>query len=269
MGFLQKTIKKINQRRDDKKYESLGVSHKEMKRLRRDRGPLQTTLFGKPLKLSNFFWYIHGLNELFLDHSYKFDTKTDVPLILDCGANIGLSAIYFKRLYPNSRVIAFEADKDIANILKENLTTFGYTDVEIVPKAVWTEETTLHFQSDGAVGGKVVEDTNTEKTTDIEAVRLKDYLVNSTVNFLKIDVEGAEYEILKDCRDELHKIENIFIEYHSFLKDEQKLDEILLMLKEAGFKYYIKEAWNNQPYPYVNPRISHYDLQLNIFGYRV
>lgn len=251
------------------KYKELGVDHTEIRRLQKERGSKETYLFGKKLIFNNFFWYIHGLNELFIDKSYEFRSDTRTPLILDCGGNIGLSAIYFKRLYPEAKVITFEADKDIAKILRKNLDNFGYKDVEVVPKAVWTKNTTLKFQSDGGVGGQIVDNPDSNSNiTEIEAIRLKDYL-NQDVDFVKIDVEGAEYEILKDCAENLTNIKNLFIEYHSFLREEQMLDEILLILKKAGFKYYIKEAWNNMPIPFTDKRKSHYDLQLNIFAYRL
>ncbi|NDV69040.1 FkbM family methyltransferase [Dysgonomonas sp. 25] len=244
----------------------LGINSSEMNRLRKESGPLSTFLFGKKIDITNFFWYIHGLNEIFLDETYRFHSKKETPLILDCGANVGLSAIYFKRLYPKAQVIAFEADQDIAKTLSSNLHSFGFDDVEIVSKAVWTANTTLEFMSDGAVGGQIVE--GREGSTKIEAIRLRDYL-EKEVDFLKIDIEGVEYDILKDCADKLINVKNLFIEYHSFLNNEQKLDEILLVLKKAGFKYYIKEAWNNMPMPFVDSHQSHYDLQLNIFAYRL
>lgn len=252
--------------KSNRAYKPLGVKNAEVRRLKRGSGSKRTTLFGVEIEITNFFWYLHGLNEIFLDKTYQFNSKNDTPVILDCGANIGLSAIFFKKLYPKANVIAFEADKEIAKTLASNLNAFGYNDVEVVAKAVWIENTTLEFKSDGSVGGQIVKDM--PDSIKIEAVRLNDFL-SSKVDFLKIDVEGVEYDLLKDCAANLINVDNIFIEYHSFLKDEQKLDEILLILKKAGFKYYIKEAWNNMPNPFTDSRKSHYDLQLNIFGYRL
>jgi FkbM family methyltransferase len=266
MNIIKNILDKIAEYRHDKIYRPLGINNKEIKRLKKEKGEKKTVLFGRSISITNFFWYIHGLDEIFLDETYQFNTNKESPVIIDCGANIGLSVIYFKRLYPESKIIAFEADKNIADILTANLNNFEYNDIEIIPKAVWTENTTLWFKSDGAVGGQIAN--NEIGTINIEAIRLKDYL-SCEIDFLKIDIEGVEYEILKDCAGNLSNVKNIFIEYHSFLKNEQKLNEILLILKEAGFKYYIKEAWNNMPNPYINNRTSYYDLQLNIFGYRI
>lgn len=265
-NLIKTLLDKVSNYRHNKIYRPLGISDKEIKRLKKEQGEKKTSLFGKHISITNFFWYIHGLNEIFLDRTYQFNTDKKNPLILDCGANIGLSVIFFKRLYPKARIIAFEADKDIVLTLESNLHNFGFDDVEILPKAVWTANTVLSFKSDGAVGGQI--STDTDGVVKIDAIRLKDYL-SDEVDFLKIDIEGVEYEILMDCAEKLCNVKNIFIEYHSFLKNEQKLDEILLILKKAGFKYYIKEAWNNMPNPYIDKRISHYDLQLNIFGYQL
>jgi FkbM family methyltransferase len=262
MNVVKKIIEKMRN-----PYSHMGVSYREIRRLKRISSPTTTTLFGKKIEINSPFWYIHGLNEIFVEEVYKFNSSKKSPNIIDCGANIGLSVLYFKRLFPESQITAFEADAEIAKILTKNLSSFRLDDVNIISKAVWNENTTLLFKSDGSVGGQITNDIS-EQATKIETVRLKDYLT-VPVDFLKIDIEGAEYEILIDCKDNLHDVQNIFVEYHSFLKNEQMLDKILLILKNAGFRYYIKEAWNNQHRPYVNTRNSHYDLQLNIFGYRL
>lgn len=226
----------------------------------------ETRLLSKRIEINNAFWYLHGVREIFKDEVYKFISEKGNPYIIDCGANIGLSVIYFKRLFPKSEITAFEADPEIAKVLEKNLGNFGINDVEIVPKAVWVKDEQLSFASNGSVGGQII--SGEDDGLKIEGIRLKNYLTR-TVDFLKIDIEGAEYEVIKDCSENLGFVQNIFIEYHSFLSQEQTLDEILLILKNAGFKYYIKEAWNNNSHPYLKENSSHYDLQLNIFGYRL
>jgi hypothetical protein len=47
-------------------------------------------------------------NEIFIDNSYYFAAENETPYIIDCGSNIGMSILYFKTLYPNSRILAFE-----------------------------------------------------------------------------------------------------------------------------------------------------------------
>lgn len=60
-------------------------------------------------------------NELFADACYSFRAQTDSPLIFDCGSNIGLSILFFKKLYPKARVIGFEPDPPhVSNASREH-----------------------------------------------------------------------------------------------------------------------------------------------------
>jgi hypothetical protein len=107
------------------------------------------------------------------------------------------------------------------------------------------------------------------QTVKVRTERLRNYL-NQKTDFLKIDIEGPEVDVLEDCADLLTNVQHLFIEYHSEPVKEQRLDVLLLILKNAGFRVYIREAWSNLAFPYLKPnhRLA-YDMQLNIFGYRV
>jgi len=228
------------------------------------------TLLGKKIQVTDSFWYLHSLKEIFIEEVYRFAPETETPLILDCGSNIGLSIVYFKRLYPKAKVIGFEPDQDIFNQLANNMKAFGYDDVELKNKAIWTEETTLNFQANGSLGGKIDNSGSTgQLTKKVSTERLREYL-RQPVDFLKMDIEGPEVEVLRDCGDDLKTVKCLFVEYHSDPSNEQKLDTLLSILKKAGFRVYIKEAWNNLPLPFMRKDYSpFYDLQLNIFAYRV
>ncbi len=78
-----------------------------------------------PIKITDTFWYLHGLNEIFVEEVYRFQSDTNTPLIIDCGSNIGLSIIYFKRLFPEAKIIGFEPDNEIFKILENNINQFN------------------------------------------------------------------------------------------------------------------------------------------------
>src|SRR5258706_10771593 len=96
--------------------------HREMVRLLRAprRQRMQTTLFGRPFAVTDAltFWGIYS--DIFVQEPYRFRCETETPLIIDGGANVGVSTLYFKRLFPRSRVIAFEADPQTFEALAEN-----------------------------------------------------------------------------------------------------------------------------------------------------
>jgi len=225
-----------------------------------------SVFMNNPIKITDTFWYLHGLNEIFIEEVYRFQSDTKTPLIIDCGSNIGLSIIYFKSIYPEAKIIGFEPDNIIFKMLESNINQFNLKDVELHQKAVWINDEPLFFKQTGSVGGHIASE-ESSNTIKVGTTRLKD-LLNKGVDFLKLDIEGAEYKILTDCEVNLKNIKNIFIEYHSFHENEQMIGELLQIIKRAGFKIYIKEAWNNMGNPFIEKRGPYFDLQLNIFGYR-
>ncbi len=213
--------------------------------------------------LQSFIWQF---KEIFVDEIYKFNSNNKQPIIFDCGANVGTSCLYFKQLFPNAKIKAFEADPMIGSVLQSNLSKNGINDVEIINKAVWIDDNGIDFGSEGADGGSINASNNKIK---IESLRLKDFLEKEEkIDLLKIDIEGAEYEVLIDCKDDLKNVQNIFVEYHSWNSATQKLSEILSIFETNGFRYYIEDI-SKRKHPFVNHNQDvNMDLQLNIFGYR-
>lgn len=266
------TLKQINIKdliSDYKKFQKLDIPFKEFVKLHRWKyiSKNKSVLFNKEICITDYFWHLHSLNELFVEEVYAFESNKIDPIIIDCGANIGLSIIYFKKLFPQSHIMGFEPDDTIFEMLKFNLSQFNFSNIELFQKAIWIDEKPLLFLKNGSLGGHLTENVQ-DNTIEIQTVRLKSLLLNKKVDFLKIDIEGAEYEIIYDCKDVLDNVENIFIEYHSFHENPQMIGELLIILKEAGFKIYIKEAWDNMKKPFIEKKGPYFDLQLNIFGYR-
>ena len=134
-------------------------------------------------------------------------------MILDCGSNVGISALYFKSIFPQARITCFEADPAIAEILKRNLKSNGAADVVVHQKAVWTHSNGVSFGAEGADGGSVQDGGN---TVFVPSVRFKEILQQfDRVDLLKVDIEGAEVEVLSDCSEELHRVKYLYVEYHS------------------------------------------------------
>ncbi|MEM9830575.1 MAG: FkbM family methyltransferase [Bacteroidota bacterium] len=227
-----------------------------------------TTFLGKEITIPDAASFLFMKKEIFEQEIYKFHSSNNFPLILDCGANIGLSIIYFKKLFPNARVIGFEPDEKIFDILENNLNAFELSNITLEKKAVWKEETILKFVSEGADAGRLVEGQPNEVQKEVETARLKDYL-QEPIDFLKIDIEGAEMEVIMDCKDQLHHADRIFIEYHSFVNKAQSLDKILEILKNSGFRYHIQSPGlqSKQPFIKINEMLG-MDMQLNIYGFK-
>lgn len=251
--------------------DKIGISKRNFLRFkkfgRNEKLILETEFQQNAFEITSPYWFLHSLDEIYVQEVYRYVSREKAPVILDCGANIGLSVLYFKKLYPAARITAFEADPKIYGTLQKNLSTRQLQDVELVNAAVWVNNAAIEFESDGTLGGKIDTEHHGKNGVEVRAIRLRDYL-QQPIDFLKIDIEGAEYEVLKDCRDLLGNANNLFIEYHVFPNEEQRLHEILGWVHDAGFKYYIREAWNNMSYPFLQSYDDYYQLQLNISCYK-
>jgi FkbM family methyltransferase len=208
--------------------------------------------------------FVFQYREIFLEESYKFISNKREPIIIDCGTNIGMSILYYKKLYIDSKIYCFEADPNIANILSQNIVQNNLQNVEIIPKAAWIHNNGVYFNSDGADGGNISNNGNKIDSIDFNLFLSKFEIID----FIKIDIEGAEKILIPHCIDNLTKCKSIFIEYHTKWSETQNLSEILVEFEKRGYKYFIKNE-NKRESPFVNRNDNKtFDMQLNIFLYR-
>ncbi len=276
MGLFNKKDKDVVKNNYDRLYKKLGVAYEDYsdyynKRIKYNQ-PLSLTQFlGKEIKRVNSSSFIHTVEGIFIEELYKFESNKPAPLIVDCGTNIGISIMYFKTLFPAARIIGFEPDKKIFDACQFNINAFGFKNVELHNSAVWKFDGTLNFLPDNSLGGMVVEDADkNNKVYQVEAADVKKYL-DQEIDFLKIDIEGAELEVLEYCKDNLSLVKNLFVEYHSYQNKPQQLQRLLEILSNAGFRYYIKHAWDYLDRPFADHKkfaSQNFDLQLNICAYR-
>lgn len=228
----------------------------------------EIVLFEKKFKYSDSSSFVSMYEEIFIKGIYQFNAGKEDPYILDCGSNIGLSVISFKKQYPKAVIKAFEPDPQIYQMLSSNVRSLQLMGVETINKAVWIHNEYISFQVQGGLSGAITEkNANGGSTEKIPCIRLYD-LLDREIDFLKIDIEGAEYKVLQDSKDRLNIVKYLFVEYHSLEQDPQVLDQLLQFISGAGFRYHIQEVYTSpQPFLKVNALLG-MDLQLNIFCYR-
>jgi FkbM family methyltransferase len=165
------------------------------------------------------------------------------PIIIDIGANVGIVSFYFAKKYPNSKIFAYEPhpvnfqnllkgieENKITNIFPFNLAVFSKSDLDV--KIFLHENNT----SASSVFRFLPEDSYVEvKTISLEDIIKQNDI--SYVDFLKIDCEGAEFDILENTEMFYHNelpIENMFIEFHRFMEklENKNVDIALEKLKE-------------------------------------
>jgi len=191
------------------------------------------------------------IDEIFNKEIYCIDIKNIKPVIFDIGAHIGLSTIYFKDRYPNSKIFCFEPNPNIFPILEENIFINNLQDITLKNIAVGDKDCIKELYIDSSGNGAFSTASFTknawsgeQKTLPImvKVERLSNYVVDK-INLLKIDVEGAEGSILEELEKEnkLQFIQNILLEYHPIKIGHLK--KIVNLLERNGYKLsYSKEG---------------------------
>ena len=83
--------------------------------------------------------------EILIKFDYYFKANSPNPFIVDCGSNVGLSLLFFKILYPECRVIAFEPDNDNFRVLSDNVSNNNLKDIQLNNKALGSDRGTKKF----------------------------------------------------------------------------------------------------------------------------
>lgn len=188
-----------------------------------------------------FLWY-----EIFWLNEYAFSCKTDAPFIIDCGAHIGMSILYFKRCYPNAQILAFEPNPETFQVLEQNIKQNNLQGVQLVNAAASTGDGELPFYvrqdstitwGDTSLKGAIVGPEQQWRTISVAAVRLSSYITRP-VDYLKIDIEGMEETVLREIKEKLPLIKEIRSEFHCNSTNEaNNIERTLSLLSEYNFKY--------------------------------
>lgn len=159
-------------------------------------------------------------------------------LILDCGANIGLTSMQFAYHFPNSLILSIEPDADNFKQLTENVK--GFKNVTPLQNAVWSSSEILKIDRSFRDGRdwsiRTVKKTE-NAYQDVQSITINEILENTDyteIDLLKIDIEGAESELFKDEKvySFLYKTKCIAIEIHDECVDRI---HIYTILKKIGF----------------------------------
>jgi FkbM family methyltransferase len=176
-------------------------------------------------------------------------------IVVDIGAHVGwYTLIACKAVGPNGKVYAFEPDPKNFSFLKKNIALNGCTNVVAEQKAVSDQGGTLELflHKDHSGWNKIRYLGDTTSSVSVEAVSFDDYFKDraESIDFVKIDVEGAEGLILKGMKDSLEKFPTLelFIEYHPHLWKSFGFnpEEVVQNLANQGFSKWFFDEKKNQ-----------------------
>ncbi|MCD6306957.1 MAG: FkbM family methyltransferase [Deltaproteobacteria bacterium] len=176
-------------------------------------------------------FYVSAKN-VFIERIYDFQTSRADPVVIDGGGQIGLFTLYVKMKYPNAKVTVFEPDGEYLSLLRANLSTNECRDVRVVPSRLYKYEGIMRAGRDKSSGAPIF---SADANRNMSVVRLGNY-INKNVDFLKLDMEGAELEVLRDVAGQLPYVRELAVKYYGIPQLGRRLRQILEILERAGFK---------------------------------
>src|SRR5215211_1005584 len=209
----------------------------------------------------DFEFYCRNNNDDFLmmtTHEYdnieRHFTPKEGDVVIDVGAHIGPYTLKAsKRVGLNGKIIAIEADPENFDILNRNIQLNKLTNVIALNYAAYSKEDKIRLylpskekeeESSYTKYNTIMTERvhNEKKFVEINANTL-DYLLQSNgikheVNWIKIDVEGAEYEVLKGAKNIISKSNNIslLVEIHNLSENTSLNEPIKEFLNSYSFK---------------------------------
>jgi len=188
---------------------------------------------------------LNGIEEEFNADLMKVNELkfSDNPIIIDIGANVGTVSFYFAKKYPYSKIFAYEPhplnfqnllkgieENKITNIYPFNLAVFSKSNLDVK----------IFLNENATSASSVFRFLPTDPYVNVKTISLEDIIKQnniSYIDFLKIDCEGAEFDILENTKLFYHNemyIGNMFIEFHRFMErlENKNIENTLKKLKE-------------------------------------
>ena len=216
--------------------------------------PPRMTYAGYEFRYRNEDEFRRICEDVFDQHEYRFETRSRSPLIIDAGAHVGAATHYFKRLYPNARVHAFEANPVTFQLLQENIAHNRLSGVQATHAALAPEAGTITFYTTasddepGAWGDSALRQpwhTGEDlAVVEVPAVTLSS-LLTEPVALLKLDIEGMETAVLEEAAPRLHQVQHVILEFHgSEATPENSISRVVDVLREAGLTADVRQFGN-------------------------
>jgi FkbM family methyltransferase len=175
--------------------------------------------------------------DIFLFKEFKLPVTSNPKLIIDTGAYIGLSSLYYSLQFPNAKIIAVEPESSNFQILTTN--TELHPNIQRINAGIWSKNTRLKIvDSQSEKWAFTVTEADESDTEAIKAVTIDEILTDSgfeQIDILKIDIEGSEKEIFsRNSENWLKKVKIIVLELH---------DRLIPGCSDSVYNALKKEEW--------------------------
>jgi FkbM family methyltransferase len=207
---------------------------------------------GYDVEFADCLSFYYQYKDIFQTRIYHFESRKSSPVIYDLGGCIGLSVLYFKKIFPQALVTCFEPDPELFDLLELNVKRNNLAGVTTINAGLGKDFGVMEMYRDGADGGSMIVH-HQGPSISVPVVPLSAY-ISETVDMLKMNIEGMEGEILEEIEGQLHLVRAIIFEYHCFDDLPQKLGKMLQILDRNGFRYVVTDATSAKvPIPFQMP----------------
>lgn len=177
----------------------------------------------------------------YYQHFYKVKAN---DVVLDAGANCGHLSIFFSKLVGKDGVVyAFEPDSfNIARINSNKKLNADLADnIKIEELLLWDENKLVDFYEAGTVGSSAVWIPDADKCVQKQAVRIDDWVLKNNIkklDFIKMDIEGAEIEALDGCIETIENLKpNFAIASYHIVNGEATYIKVEEFFKKRNYPY--------------------------------
>ena len=214
------------------------------------------TKFGQKIKIRVNSTDLMALTHVWMIEEYakkNFDIKSS-DTVIDVGAHMGLFTLYASQSCKIGNIYSYEPVKENFEILKENTSINNLKNVKIFNLAVSNSNSTITlFMNNDESGHSMFSESSENiivKSTSL--MKIFDDNKIKECNFLKLDCEGAEYEIIEKLPSAYFEmIEKIIIEYHMADSHPELLEKLQNKLLANNFKFETKMLFSDIGFLYA------------------
>jgi FkbM family methyltransferase len=156
---------------------------------------------------------------------------TPIRKILDLGSNIGLTMAHFACMFPDAQILGVELDSKNVELCQRNIA--AYSDrCRVIWGAVWNEPGRLYYSGDAEWGFHVTP--GQESTQFVDACTMQSLIqqLGAPIDYVKMDVEGAESVLLRQAEDWIRDVRCMKIEVHEPYTVEDCVED----MRKSGFR---------------------------------
>jgi FkbM family methyltransferase len=175
---------------------------------------------------------LHSIREIWFEEAYRLPFEVLSDVLLDLGANIGMTSVWLAKRFSFTQVIAVEPDPNNAALARQNFELNGIAG-QVVEAAIGPQDGTARFKlSELSNLGRLSEDGSLVPLISVGTL-IKTFKV-ARFALIKIDIEGGEQELFDGPTEWLANTDAIIIEFHPAAVDYPRLTRLV---SSHGFRY--------------------------------